>query len=117
MIYECLGDQFDTRDFEDFQPCSYCNPIVLLHSEFKVNTEPLPCPHDDCHYRDSLVDNKPGVWLRINTDDARAMVDAVENNHPHRAMRIIKRQPWYPSLKATDPAMAGPPDLGGRYYD
>jgi hypothetical protein len=60
--------------------------------------EPLPCPHEDCVYRDGIVNNRRYVFLRINDDDAIAMVDAVENAHPHRVAMIIKRQPWYPSI-------------------
>lgn len=60
--------------------------------------EPLPCPHEDCHYHNGRVGNRPGVWLRINEEDAVAMVTAVETAHPHRASLILKRQPWYPAI-------------------
>lgn len=60
--------------------------------------ESLPCPHEDCVYRDNMVNGRRCVWLRINDDDAMAIVDACENAHPHRATMIIKRQPWYPGM-------------------
>ena len=59
---------------------------------------PLPCPHEDCVYRDGIVGGRKYVMLRVNDDDARAIVDSVENAHPHRAAMIIKRQPWYPGI-------------------
>lgn len=68
--------------------------------------ESLQCPHEDCIYRDNMVGGRRCVWLRINDDDAMAIVDAVENAHPHRVAMIIKRQPWYPgmvqSIRALD---------------
>lgn len=60
--------------------------------------EPIPCPHDDCYYRDGLVGGELGIWLRLNKHDAVAIVDAIERGHPHRATLILKRQPWYPSM-------------------
>lgn len=70
----------------------YCSP----HME----AVPLKCPHEDCRYRDGLVDGKLGFWLAMNSEDAIAMVDAVENNHPHRLVLLVKAQPWFAGMAA-----------------